>query len=103
MVHRLVEMRGDVNSQTGDWFKRTALMRAVYAFKVFQHRFLKVTMLSKNVYHAKDATPLILAVLSGNDECCGFDCCRGKAASAELAGIDCGRSDTEAFRAGIPA
>ena len=69
VVHRLVEMRADVNSQTGDWFKRTALMRAVYTFKLLQHRFHKVTILSKLFYHAKDAPPLMLALLSGNDEC----------------------------------
>ena len=69
VVHRLVEMRADVNSQTGDWFKRTALMRAVYTFKVLQHRFHKATAFSNIFYHAKDAPPLMLALLSGNDEC----------------------------------
>eukprot|EP00435_Cladocopium_sp_Y103_P007398 s1029_g2.t1 len=69
VVHRLVEMRADVNSQTAEWYKRTALMRAVYTFKVLQHRFHKVTAFSKIFYHAKGATPLMLALLSGNDEC----------------------------------
>lgn len=35
--------------------------------------------------------------------CCGFDCWRCKAEFAELARIDCGRSDTKAFGAGLPA
>ena len=69
MVQRLVEMRGDVNSQTADWFKRTALVRALYTFMILQHRFHKVTAVSANVYHVEGATPLMLALLSGNDEC----------------------------------
>ena len=69
VVHRLVEMRADVNAQTGDWFKRTALMRAVYTFMVLQHRFHKATIFNKLMYHAKGATPLMLALLFENNEC----------------------------------
>ena len=68
VVHRLVEMRADVNDQTVEWYKRTALYRALYIFMVLQHRFHKVRILNKILYHAKGATPLMLALLSGNDE-----------------------------------
>ena len=68
MVHRLVERRADVNAQTGDWFKRTAVMRAAYTFMVLQHRFHKATLFNKLMYHAKGATPLMLALLSENNE-----------------------------------
>ena len=52
-----------------DWYKHTALMRAVCSFKVLQHRFQKATVFSKFLYHVQGATPLMLALLSGNDEC----------------------------------
>ena len=61
-------MRADVNDQTVEWYKRTALYRALYTFMVLQHRFHKVRILNKILYHAKGATPLMLALLSGNDE-----------------------------------
>eukprot|EP00435_Cladocopium_sp_Y103_P055521 s1248_g18.t1 len=68
LVQRLVEMRADVNDQTVEWYKRTTLYRALYTFMVLQHRFHKVKILNKILYHAKGATPLMLALLSGNDE-----------------------------------
>ena len=69
VVHQLIEMRADVNAQTGEWFKRTALMRAVYTLMVLQHRFHKATFFNNLMYHAKGATPLILALLSDNHLC----------------------------------
>ena len=68
-VYRLVEMRADVNAQTCDWCNRTALYRAIHTLLVLQHRFHKVTIFNTLMYHAKGATPLMLALLSGNDEC----------------------------------
>ena len=44
-------------------------MRAIYTIKVLQHRFHKVTILSEILFHAKGATPLMISLLSGNDEC----------------------------------
>ena len=69
VVHRLVEARADVNAQTDHICKRTLLVRALCTFLVLQHRLHKATVLSKIVYHMKGATPLMLAVLTGNDEC----------------------------------
>jgi len=69
VVHRLVEARADVNAQTDSFSKRTLLLRALCTFAVLQHRFYRQTALTKMVYHLKGATPLTLALLSGNDEC----------------------------------
>lgn len=44
VVHRLVELRADVNAQTDDHWKRTKLMRAVYSLTVLQHRIHKVCL-----------------------------------------------------------
>jgi hypothetical protein len=44
-------------------------MRAVYTFMVLQHRFHKATIFNKLMYHAKGATPLMLALLFENNEC----------------------------------
>ena len=68
-VYRLVEMRADVNAQTCDWCNRTALYRAIHSLLVLQHRFHRVTIFNTLMYHVKGATPLMLALLSGNDEC----------------------------------
>ena len=54
---------------TDHFLKRTLLGRAVCTFAVLQHRFHKVTVISKILYHVQGATPLMLAVLTGNDEC----------------------------------
>ena len=69
MVHRLVEMMADINARIDEYFKQPFLMRAIYTFKVLQHRFQKVTILSEILFHAKGATPLMISLLSGNDEC----------------------------------
>ncbi|CAE7882928.1 Ankyrin repeat and sterile alpha motif domain-containing protein 1B [Symbiodinium microadriaticum] len=69
VVHRLVEIRADVNIQTDEHFTRKPLMRAVYTLLTLQHRFYKVTPFSKVMYHAKGATPLMVAMLCCNHEC----------------------------------
>ncbi|CAE7912932.1 anks1b, partial [Symbiodinium sp. KB8] len=65
VVHRLLEMRANVNAQTDEHWKRTAMIRTLYKVKVLQHRLGKVTMVSKILYHAKGATPLMIALLTG--------------------------------------
>ena len=40
-------------------------MRALYTLKVWQHKFHKVTPLSKFLYHAKGGTPLTMALVAG--------------------------------------
>ena len=69
VVHRLVEMRADVNIQTDEHFRRKPLMRAVYTLLTLQHRFYKVTPFSRIMYHAEGATPLMVAILACNHEC----------------------------------
>jgi len=69
VVHRLLEMRANVNAQTDEHWKRTAMIRTLYKVKVLQHRLGKVTMVSKILYHAKGATPLMIALLTGQHEC----------------------------------
>ncbi|CAL1134353.1 unnamed protein product [Cladocopium goreaui] len=68
VVQRLVEMRADVNAPIEDIYKRTLLMRVLYTLKVLQHRFHKVTILSEVLYQAKGATPLMIALLLGEDD-----------------------------------
>ncbi|CAE7453687.1 ANKK1 [Symbiodinium sp. CCMP2456] len=69
VVHRLLEMRASLNAQTDEHWKRTAMIRTLYKVKVLQHRLGKVTMVSKILYHAKGATPLMIALLTGAHEC----------------------------------
>ena len=69
VVQLLLEMRADMNAQTDEHWKRTAMIRTLYKVKVLQHRLGKVTMVSKILYHAKGATPLMIALLTGQHEC----------------------------------
>eukprot|EP00439_Symbiodinium_sp_Y106_P019183 s8152_g2.t1 len=74
VVHRLLEMRANVNAQTDEHWKRTAMIRTLYKVKVLQHRLGKVTMVSKILYHAKGATPLMIALLTGQHLGFGVPC-----------------------------
>lgn len=69
VVQRLVQMRADVNCQSDEHLKRTAFVRALYLLFHLRHRFYKVTPLSKILYHAQGATPLVMALQTGNYEC----------------------------------
>ena len=68
VVHRLIDMRADVNDQAPDWFKRTAIARVITKLMVCQYRFQKVTLMNNLFYHAEGATPLMSALMTGHYE-----------------------------------
>eukprot|EP00913_Durusdinium_trenchii_P029602 g27746.t1 len=68
VVNRLVTRRADVNAQSDEHYQRTAMMRTLFKVKLLQHRFQKVTMVSKIFYHSKGASPLMIALLTGHHE-----------------------------------
>ena len=68
IVHRLIDMRADVNDQGPEWFKATAMARVITTLLAWKHRFQHVTLLGRLCYHAKGATPLLSALLNGNYE-----------------------------------
>ena len=62
MVHRLVQMRADVNGQTDCW-KRSTLTRAMCMMMVLQHRFYKVSR-GKRISVLMDLSTLICSIPS---------------------------------------
>lgn len=66
MIHRLIEMRADVNRPYP--FKGFSFNAAFLVAKSLQHRFGKVTSISKMCYHSWGARPLMVAILSAQYE-----------------------------------
>eukprot|EP00439_Symbiodinium_sp_Y106_P046141 s2274_g5.t2 len=66
MIHRLIEMRADANRPYP--FKGFSFNAAFLVAKSLQHRFGKVTNISKMSYHSWGARPLIAAILSAQYE-----------------------------------
>lgn len=59
VVHRLLDLKADVNDQSFDWPRRTKALRVLCMLIVLQHRCGNVNTMTTQVYHAEGATPLM--------------------------------------------
>ncbi|CAK9029001.1 Putative ankyrin repeat protein RF_0381 [Durusdinium trenchii] len=68
VVHRLLDLKADVNDQSFDWPRRTKALRVLCMLIVLQHRCGNVNTMTTQVYHAEGATPLMFALISSQYE-----------------------------------
>ena len=66
VLDRLVSLNADINSPFRQ--RLMSLHGILFAAKAMQHRFGKATILTRLAYHGHGATPLMLAVMTGQYE-----------------------------------